>query len=93
MRLADEVKVAVAKGNAGYTVEAAIPWALLGVAGGASVPRGEGRIDFGVLFSDPKGTATALRACWHNRDTNITSDIPTEARLQPALWGACRFAP
>jgi len=93
VRLADEVKVAVAKGNAGYTVEAAIPWALLGVAGGASVPRGEGRIDFGVLFSDPKGTATALRACWHNRDTNITSDIPTEARLQPALWGACRFAP
>ncbi|MBM4038219.1 MAG: hypothetical protein FJ290_06855 [Planctomycetes bacterium] len=92
VRLADEVKAAIAKGSGGYLVEAAIPWALLGVVGGASLPRAEGRIDFGVLFSDPRGTATALRACWHNRDTNITSDIPTEARLQPANWGAFRLA-
>ena len=94
VRLADEVKAAMGKGSAGYTVEAAIPWALLSADAGrgrpaynAPKPGAEGRIDFGVLFSDPKGTATALRACWHNRDTNIVSDIPTEARLQPNLWG------
>jgi hypothetical protein len=88
VRLADEVKAAIAKGGAGHVVEAAIPWAVLG---GAPKPGAEGRIDFGVLFSDPEGAATALRAYWQNRDTNIVSDIPTEARLQPANWGVCRI--
>ena len=88
VRLADEVKARMTRGKSGYVVEAAIPWSLLG---GAPKSGAEGRIDFGVLFSDPAGARTALRAYWENRDTNIVSDIPSEARLQPANWGQSRF--
>lgn len=88
VRLADEVRTAIATGEAGYAVEAAIPWSLLG---GKPPADAEGRIDFGVLFGDPKGT-TGLRAYWSNRDTNIVTDIPSEAELKPANWGTLRTA-
>jgi hypothetical protein len=89
VRLADEVTTAIQRSQGGYVVEAAVPWALIG---GEPKPGAEGRIDFGVLFSDAKGKQTALRAYWENRDTQIVVDIPSEARLQPANWGVSRLA-
>ena len=88
VRIADEVRPVIRKRKGGYVVEAAVPWKLLG---GAPKPGAEGRIDFGVLFGDPSGMTTVLRAYWSNRDTNIVTDIPSEARLQPGNWGICRF--
>ena len=88
VRLAGEVKTAVKTAESGYVVEAAIPWALLGAA---PKPGAEARIDFGVLFGDPRGTGTSVRAYWENRDTQIVSDIPSEAALKPANWGIFRI--
>jgi len=88
VRLADEVRAAIKPGQQGYVVEATIPWKLLGAEPRAGA---EGRMDFGVLFSDPQGMRTDVRAYWQNRDTNIVTDIPSEARLQPGDWGISRL--
>ena len=32
------------------------------------------------------------RVYWSNKNTNIMSDVPSEAALQPNLWGLFRFA-
>lgn len=84
VRPAPEVRTATKKSMTGYVVEAAIPWSLLGdkPSNGA-----EGGVDFGVLFGDPANAATSLRSYWHNRKTNITSDVPSEAALAPDQWG------
>ena len=89
VRIADEVKTAVKTATRGYIVEAAIPWALLGAAPKAGI---EARIDFGVLFGDPRGAGTSVRAYWENRDTQIVSDIPSEAALKPANWGILKIS-
>jgi hypothetical protein len=41
--------------------------------------------DIGLLRGD--GAQTTQRVYWANRNTLIVSDIPSEARLQPAQWG------
>jgi hypothetical protein len=88
VRIAGEVPVGIVRQKDSYIVEAALPWTLLGVTPAAKL---EGRLDFGVLFSDPTGMQTALRTYWANRDTNIVADIPSEARLQPGNWGTFRL--
>lgn len=89
VRLADEVHTAVKIGPQGYIVEAAVPWKLLGAQ---PKPAMEFRMDFGVLFGDAMGSATALRAYWENLDTQIVADIPSEAALKPANWGVAKIA-
>ena len=63
-------------------VEISIPLATLGLklALGDEI-----RGDLGILRGD--GTQTIQRLYWSNADTLIVSDIPSEARLQPANWG------
>lgn len=41
--------------------------------------------DIGVLVGN--GTKTVDRLYWSNKNTSIVSDIPSEARLEPANWG------
>jgi Protein of unknown function (DUF4038)/Putative collagen-binding domain of a collagenase len=41
--------------------------------------------DLGLLRGD--GAQTTMRTYWNNLDTNLVSDIPSEARLQPGRWG------
>ena len=41
--------------------------------------------DIGVLVGE-RG-ATTQRIYWHNKATGIVSDIPSEARLEPSMWG------
>jgi hypothetical protein len=69
----------------GYLVEAAIPWTALGVA----PPRIGDKLrgDLGVLQSDQHGVSTVNRLYWAGKSQTGVSDIPTEARLTPALWG------
>jgi len=79
-----DASVAVQTTGEGYTLEAAIPLASIGFTPqpGKSYP-----IDFGILYSDPGGAKTLLRAYWANHNTTITGDIPTESRIDPPALG------
>jgi len=48
------------------------------------------RADWGVMTTE-EGNLTAARAYWANKTAVGTTDEPTEARLQPDLWGFVRF--
>ncbi len=65
-------------------VEASVPLDALGLA-----PRPGLRLrgDAGFISSDEGGTANVARTYWSNPATNLTSDLPAEAWLQPAAWG------
>ena len=43
------------------------------------------------MLSDAAGAETVVRAYVFNRKTGITSDAPSEAKLQPAEWGDIVF--
>ena len=66
-----------------YTVEAAVPLKDLGIDPAAESLRG----DVGAVFADESGRARSLRLYYYNRHTQMISDIPTEATLQPSEWG------
>ncbi len=82
-----DLKVAVTPGK-GYTVEAAIPFALLGtVPTPGMVLRG----DLGATHGDPGGTRTRLRTYWCNQQTGLVDDVVFELRPTPANWGTLTF--
>ncbi len=41
----------------------------------------------GILQSDQNGVLTVNRQYWSGKSQTCVSDLPTEARLTPALWG------
>jgi outer membrane protein assembly factor BamB len=82
-----QVQVAVSRRADGYSLEAAVPLAALGLK---PEPGGLLKGDVGVIFSDAGGARNALRIDYANRDTAVVNDIPTEARLEPAKWGVIR---
>lgn len=47
------------------------------------------KADIGILRGN--GTQTTQRVYWSNKATGITSDVPSEAELTPALWGEWSF--
>jgi len=70
-------------------IELSIPLAVLGLN-----EIGEGATllgDIGILRGT--GAMTTQRLYWNNLDTLICSDVPSEARLQPANWGTWRLIP
>ena len=70
----------------GTIIEAAIPWRALGVTDAPAI--GERlRGDVGLLGADQNGTSTVARYYWAGKTQTIVADIPSEARLSPALWG------
>jgi len=73
----------VQRGETWYTVEAAIPWAALGIKPdhGMRIP-----IELGVLRSDPTGTKTISRDYWNSGLSGMVTDVPTEAR-PTEKWG------
>ena len=73
----------------GYSVEAAIPFAELGLAA-APASGTIMKLDWGVLTTDD-GFVTRSRRYWANPIASGVSDEPTEARLEPGLWGYARF--
>ena len=81
-------KIGVVRTDAGYVVEATIPWKQLGFAPPSDA---EIRGDFGVLLSTADGSAVARRIYWANPSTSIVSDLPSEARLTPDNWGLFKF--
>ena len=77
--LADVTPTVAVRGN-GYTVTAALPWAVLGVQ-----PRPELRLrgDVGFILSDPSGIFNTARVYWSNKHTNLVNDQPGEAVIKP----------
>ena len=75
--------------SSSWTLTAAIPWKALGVKPPAPGSRLRG--DIGVLRSDPNGVVTAERLYWSGKSQTVISDLPSEARLTPAVWGEMVF--
>jgi hypothetical protein len=72
----------------GYVIAAVVPLATLGIQPDI-LPTLSG--DVGVIFGSESGNGARLRLYWANKETAITSDIPSEAALTPANWGRLRF--
>lgn len=90
VELVPEARIAVVRSERGFSLEAAIPLAALGLDPERTP---ELRGDVGRVISDQTGTAAVDRIYWSNKDTRTMADLPSEARLQPALWGTFTFAP
>lgn len=67
----------------GYLVEASLPIDFLG---GNLWPNRSIPGDAGIIVADSTGRRV-VRICRFNKDTQVVSDIPTEAALQPENWG------
>lgn len=81
--VSDSVQLAQRDGN----YELAVPLRVLGLK---DLEAGESTIgDIGILVGD--GSDTKLRMYWNNKAAQMTSDIPSEARLMPSEWGMWRF--
>jgi hypothetical protein len=68
-----------------WHMEAAIPWQALGVTPPEIGAKLGG--DFGFLESDENGTQTIGRKYWSGKTQTVICDLPSEARLNPSLWG------
>ena len=85
----DSAVVKVSRRGNEFTLEAAVP--LKDIHLDPAALR-ETRGDVGRVYSDQTGSAAASRVYWSNKNTAIMSDLPSEAALQPNLWGLFRFA-
>jgi PA14 domain/F5/8 type C domain/NHL repeat len=81
-RVEDQIQLAGKDGD----FELSVPLALLGLKPAA---KQEIRADIGLLRGN--GFATMQRVYWSNKATSITSDVPSEARMSPELWGRWVF--
>ena len=81
--LTDVTPTVAVRGN-GYTVTAALPWAVLGVEPKADLKL---RGDAGFILSDPTGTINAARVYWSNKNTGLVMDQPGEAIITPQGFG------
>jgi hypothetical protein len=68
----------------GYSVTLRVPLAELGLDV-EKVASLKGVI--GVIYSDPTGTSRVARLYWSDKQTGLVSDIPSEARIEPARFG------
>lgn len=77
-------------GMSGYSVLITVPLAELGLN-----PANAGDLSgvLGVIFSNPAGTNRVARLYWHDKETDLVSDVPSEARLDPARWGKIVMEP
>ncbi len=82
-----KIKATVRPG-VGYTVEAAIPLASLGLKPASGLKL---HGDFGVTHGDPAGQRTRLRTYWSNQHTGIVDDAVYELMMEPKFWGELDF--
>jgi hypothetical protein len=77
----------IRRGDNWYTVEVAIPWAMLGIAptAGLDIPA-----ELGVLRSDPTGDKTISRNYWNSGLSGMVMDVPTEVR-PTERWGVFKI--
>jgi hypothetical protein len=81
--VSNEVRLA----QRGGAYEMAVPLAVLGLE---DVEEGKATLgDIGILAGN--GSDTKLRMYWNNKAAQMTSDIPSEAKLMPNEWGTWKF--
>ena len=84
VEIISEAKLAVQRNRDGYVLEASVPLDYLGIK---PSPGRKYLADWGVIYSDQDGRINQLRMYWSNKATGIVSDLFSEARIQPSLWG------
>lgn len=84
VRRLDQAELKVATGFNSYTALLRVPLADIGLAG---VRGQEIQGIVGVIYSDPSGTNRASRIYWHDKQTGLVNDVPSEARLNSKRWG------
>jgi hypothetical protein len=84
----EDVRMVHVGGPNQYLLEAAVPLAALGLK---PEPGLRLKLDWGILVSGPAGSEVLRRVYWANHASQISADAPSEARLQPNLWGHARF--
>ena len=70
-----------------WTVRAVIPFEVLGWKRAPA----ETRADVGRVNGDPAGATAVRRDYWSNKATSLMSDRPSQAGVEPRLWGTFRF--
>ena len=84
VRRLDSAVLKTAAGFGSYTALLRVPLAEIGLEG---VRGREIRGVVGVIYSDQSGTNRASRVYWHDKQTGLVNDVPSEARLVPERWG------
>ena len=88
VRRIEKATVAVGESHGGYVVEVTLPLKEIGLD---PKPGSRIKLDWGVLETDGEGSAVLARSYWSNTSTSTLADAPTEARLEPHLWGHAIF--
>ena len=83
VRPAPEAAITHRTGDAGYTVLIRVPLDTLGLKPDAADLRGV----LGVIYSDPAGQNRVARLYWHDKETDMVSDVPTESAMNVERWG------
>ena len=76
------------KSAVGYVLDVAVPLKSIGFA---VQPGTRIKFDWGILETDNEGAAVLSRSYWANKATSTLADAPTEARLEPDMWGWALF--
>ncbi|MFM7292526.1 MAG: hypothetical protein ACKO6B_15055 [Planctomycetia bacterium] len=88
VRRIEKAAVSVEPSSGGYAVEVTLPLVEIGLV---PKPGSRVKLDWGVLETDAEGSAVLARSYWSNTSTSTLADAPTEARLEPNLWGHAIF--
>ncbi len=83
VKILTDAKLKINTTGDGYTLEAEIPWASLGIKAAAGMKM---RGDAGFILSDEAGTINVARVYYANKQTNLVNDMPLEAELNPDRW-------
>lgn len=86
--LPGDVAVTVENSGTGWTVVAKLPWKALGLSG---PPKQTLRGDVGLIEGDATGTRAVARHYYFDRGSQVVSDLPSEVRVNPSLWGDLAF--
>lgn len=89
VKIIDNAEISIVKSISGYTLEAAIPFAALGITVDDDTTLSG---DVGIVASDEAGTINTARIYYYNKDTGLVSDLPNEARFYPDKWGVIKFS-
>lgn len=84
-----DADISIGREQKGWALEAAIPWKSLGIDPPKVGTKLRG--DIGLLQGDDQGIRTVNRLYWAGKSQTVISDLPSEARIAPALWGDLYF--
>ncbi|WP_269523330.1 FlgD immunoglobulin-like domain containing protein [Coraliomargarita parva] len=84
VRRLDKARIQSRVGNGKYSVLVTIPLDEIGLN---PSELSEVKGIPGIIYSNSSGTNRTSRLYWHDKDTGMVSDVPTEAGLDAKRWG------